>query len=287
MTISSWLTIILMTNAAFTPQESTFVEHSDRGPVGMPIAGKVISDDPIELGHLRVQLMDIGSGSIVADSTLSVAGDFQFPGQPAGFYELRIVGQAGEPRYTREIHTGAMSYLEIKLPQRNMTKRPATISAAHLQHKTTKKAQKEIEAAAREFKKGNRLKAIEHLLLGDTLDPGNFEIVSNLGALYLKEGDPEKALPWLNSAWRIDPNDSPNNTNLSAYYAYKDDYAKAEEFATASLKSNPNSTQARYMLALSLLKQGKDTESARTHLGLIQGAFSPAKNLLLSMQPKE
>ncbi|MCX6611557.1 MAG: hypothetical protein NTW74_11990, partial [Acidobacteria bacterium] len=199
----------------------------------------------------------------------------------------RIVGQAGESRYTLEIQSGSTSYLEIKLPQRNQAGQQATISASRLQHKTAKRAQKEIEAATREFKKGNRRQAIEHLLLGETFDPDNFDIVSNLGALYLKERDPEKALPWLNRAWHIDPNDAPNNTNLSAYYAYRDDYAKAEEFAVASLKTNPNSTHARYMLALSLLKQGKDTENARSHLNQIQGAFAPAKNLLLSMQPKE
>jgi tetratricopeptide (TPR) repeat protein len=287
MTISSWLTIILMAKAAAAPQETALLDHSSRSSVGMPISGRVISDDRLELGLMRVQLLDIGSRRIVADSMLNAGGGFQLPAQPLGFYEFRIVGPAGESRYSLEIQTGSTSYLEIKLPHRNQNGQQATISAARLQHKTSKKAQKEIEAATRDFKKGNRLSAIEHLLLAEAHDPESFDIISNLGALYLKERDPDKALPWLNKAWRIDPNDSPNNTNLSAYYAYKDDYAKAEEFAVASLRTNPNSTHARYMLAVSLLKQGKDTAGARIHLNQIQGDFAPARNLLLSMQPKE
>jgi len=287
MIVSSWLTIFLMANPAANPQEVVQMGHTSHASMDMPISGKVISDDRLELGLLRVQLIDIGSRRVVADAALSVGGGFQLPAQPIGFYEFRIVGQTGEPRYSLEIQTGSTSYLEIKLPHRNLNGQQATISAARLQHKTPKKAQKQIEAATKDFKKGDRLKAIDHLLIGDTYDPENFDILCNLGALYLKARDPEKAIPWLNKAWRIDPKDSPNNTNLSAYYAYKDDYAKAEEFAVASLKTNPNSTHARYMLAVSLLKQGKDMESARTHLNQIQGAFAPARNLLLSMKPKE
>ncbi len=284
---SSWLAIILMATPAVCSTEAAQIEHSGQASIATPISGRVISDDRLELSMLRVQLIDIGSRRIVADSVLNAGGSFHLPGQPIGFYEFRIVGQTGEPRYTVEIHTGSTSHIEIKLPQRNLNGQQATVSASRLQHKTPRKAQKQIEAATKDFRKGNRLKAIEELLVGSTYDPDNFDVVSNLGALYLQEREPEKAIPWLNKAWRIDPNDSPNNTNLSVYYAYKDDFAKSEEFAVASLRSNPNSTQAHYMLAVSLLKQGKDTESARAHLDQIQSSFAPAKNLLLSMQPKE
>ena len=275
-----WLTVLLL-------QELTQQAHPSRSSNNAAITGKVISRDRLELGLLRAQLIEIGSQSVLAESMLNVAGGFQLPAPSNGIFEFRIIGQAGETRYSLEIQSATTSYLEIQLPERGLATQPATISAQRLQHKTPKKAQQQIDAATRNYKKGNRLKAIDDLLLGSTFDPDNFDITSNIGALYLKERDPEKALPWLNKAWLIDPNDSPNNTNLSAYYAYKDDYAKAEEYASASLRANPNSTHARYMLAVSLLKQGKDTEDARTHLNQIQSAFSPAKALLLSMQPKE
>ena len=275
-----WLTVLLL-------QELTQQAHPSRSSNNAAITGKVISRDRLELGLLRAQLIEIGSQSVLAESMLNVAGGFQLPAPSNGIFEFRIIGQAGETRYSLEIQSATTSYLEIQLPERGLATQPATISAQRLQHKTPKKAQQQIDAATRNYKKGNRLKAIDDLLLGSTFDPDNFDITSNIGALYLKERDPEKALPWLNKAWLIDPNDSPNNTNLSAYYAYKDDYAKAEEYASASLRANPNSTHARCMLAVSLLKQGKDSEGARTHLNQIQGAFSPAKALLLSMQPKE
>jgi tetratricopeptide (TPR) repeat protein len=144
-----------------------------------------------------------------------------------------------------------------------------------------------LDAAAKAFEKGDRPKAIALLEAGAIEDPECFEIASNLGALYLKLQSPERALPWLEKARSIDPDDSPNNTNLSAYYAFKDDYPKVEAFAAASLRVNPNSTHARFMLAVALLKQGKSTELARTHLGQIQDEFIPARNLLQALRAKE
>ncbi len=282
-----WLPILLLLTSVVAAQELDRMDHPSRTSVGMPISGRVISDDRLELSLLRVQLIDLTSRRIVSDSTLNVSGGFQFPAQPMGFYEFRIFGQAGQTLYTLDFQSATTSYLEVKLPKQNFGSQPATISAPRLQHKTPKKARQQIELATKFYKQGDHPKAIEHLLAGAAIDHENFDILSNLGALYLKDRDPDKAFPWLDKAWRIDPDDSPNNTNLSAYYTYKDDYAKAEEFAAASLRANPNSTHARYMLAVSLLKQGKNTEGARTHLDQIQGSFAPAKNLLLSLQPKE
>ncbi len=282
-----WLPILLLSTSVFAAQELDRMDHPSRSSIGLPISGRVISDDRLELSLLRVQLIDLSSRRIVSDSTLNVSGGFQLPAQPIGFYEFRIVGHAGQTLYMLEIQSATTSYLEIKLPKQNLTSQPATISAQRLKHKTPKKARQQIDLATKFYKQGDRPKAIEHLLAGAAIDLDNFDILSNLGALYLKNRDPDNAFPWLDKAWQIDPNDSPNNTNLSAYYAYKDDYPKAEEFAAASLRANPNSTHARYMLAVSLLKQGKNPESARTHLDQIQGSFAPAKNLLLSLQPKE
>ena len=108
-----------------------------------------------------------------------------------------------------------------------------------------------------------------------------------MGALYLQEREADKAIEWLERAHQIDPGDAVNNTNLSAYHAYKDDYEKSQRFAEASLRSDPSSVRARYMLAFSLVQQGKNVDSARQHLERIQNVFGPARNLLLSLTPKQ
>lgn len=154
-------------------------------------------------------------------------------------------------------------------------------------HQTPKAAARELEAATKAFQKGNRTKAIEHLEKAAMLDPENFEAESNLGALYLQEHQTQKAYEWLAKAHRIDPGDSVNNINLSAYYANEGQFAKAEEHALNGLKQDPNSVRGRYMLAVALVRQGKNVDNARTHLNDIQNQFSPAKSLLQSLMPNQ
>ena len=282
---SVWFASVLISISMFAGQE--LVERSSRGAMETPIAGKVRGSDRLEIALLRIQLIEMNSRRVLAETLLNIDGSFQLPASSTGFFEVRVIGPAGETRHLQEVNNGASSYLDIQLPQRRLSSGEATISALRLQQKPSKKTRRALGEAAKAIQQGNRLVAIEHLSGAVVNDPECFDILSNLGALYLQERQPAQALPYLEQARKIDPTDGPNNVNLSAYYANMDDFNKAEEYALAALRANPNSARGHYMLAYAMVKQGKDVDSAKAHLKQIQNEFAPARKLLLSLTPQQ
>jgi tetratricopeptide (TPR) repeat protein len=236
---------------------------------------------------MQVQLQDPSTGKTVASSTLQTDGSFQFSAVPIGFYELRVISPGAGIRFSKEVHTGSPSFIDLQLTEPLSLTAHQPISASRLAHVTPAKAQKQIHSAAKAFEKGDRNKAIDHLLNAVSIDPNNFDALSNLGALHLQARQPEKALPWLLKAKSIDALDAPNNLNLSAYFAFVEDYVEAERYAAASLRTNPTSAKAHYMMAYALVRQGKNMDSAKSHLTGIQNDFAPAKLLLNSLNPKQ
>ena len=289
---TSLLTALLLATAALTGQAAAQIaleqmESNGSRSLGQPISGVVTGSDRLAVGLLRIQMLEAGSYRIVCDQQVGIPGNFHLPAQPLGFYELRVVGAAGEIRHSQDLHNSTGGDLTIVLGEKKQPGNNGLISAARLEHKTTKRAKKEVGEAMKAFRKGKRLEAIQHLEAAASGDPKCFDALTNLGALYLQEGEADKAIEWLKRAHRIDPGDAANNTNLSAYHAYKDDYEKSQRFAEASLRSDPSSVRAHYMLAFSLVQQGKNVDSARQHLERIQNVFGPARNLLLSLTPKQ
>lgn len=281
------LAMVALTEHAAAQIASDQMESKSRGSLGYPVSGVVTSSDRLAISLLQVQMVEAGSSRVVCDQQIGIQGNFHLPAQPIGFYELRIVGATGEIRYSQEIHNSSASDLNIFLGEKKQTAGTRLISASRLEHKTRKRAKKEIAEATKAFQADRRQEAIRHLEAAAAEDPDSFDALSNLGALQLQEHEADKAITWLERAYRIDPTDAANNTNLSAYHAFKDDYAKAQYFAEASLRSDPDSSRAHYMLAFSLVRQGKNMDSARHHLEQIQDLFGPAPNLLLSFTPKQ
>ena len=285
--ISLFLAGVALTGHAAAQIATDQMESNGRRSLGQPISGVVTSSNRLAVGLLRIQMVEAASARIVCDVQMGIQGNFDLPAQPIGFYELRVVGSTGEIRYTQDIHNSTTGYLSIVLGGKKQTGGAKLISAARLEHKTTKRAKKEVGEAMKAFESGRRQDAIRHLEAAAIDDPECFDALSNLGALFLQEREADRAIEWLERAYRIDPTDALNNTNLSAYHAFKDDYEKSQHFAEASLRSDPSSARARYMLAFSLVRQGKELASARQHLEEIQCVFGPARNLLLSLTMKQ
>ena len=273
--------------ATLIPGAAAQLDFNTRGSATLPIPGKVNSDEKRELGLLRVQLIDHGSRRTLVDMPLGINGDFQLPSMPTGFYEFRIVGQADDVRYSQDIHVGTINSLNVYLPSRTRPNNGNAVYALRLMHETPRKALKEIDAASKALRKQDRAKAIEHLEKAAAIDPENFDVASNLGAIYMQQQQAAKAFFWMDKAYRIDSNDSVNNINLSAYYANEGQFQKAEEYAAAGLRADPQSVRGRFMLAVSLVRQGKDVDNARTHLNQIQNQFAPARSLLLTLTPNQ
>lgn len=278
MLTSIWFAIVL------TAQ----VDQADlnmRDSQAMPIIGRVTAAQPLELALLRVKVISQSGHRTIVDTPLGMQGTFQIPALPMGFYEIRIVGQNDDIRYTQDFHSGTTTSFHIHLASQFPKADLNSISAARLLHKTNKKAAREMNEASKALGKGNREKAIEHLEKSIVEDPDNFDAYSSIGALYLQQKDLLRAGTNLEKAYAIDPNDPFNNVNLAAFHVNTGNFAKAEQLANSSLKADPNSVRGRYVLAYALIQQGKDVESARVHLNNIQKVFTPARNLLNALNP--
>jgi len=219
--------------------------------LSQPVQGKIFHEDRSELMLWRVQIVDLAGMKVIAEKNLAADGSFLLPSLPLGLFEFRVVGAGGDTRYSREIHTAHETNIEVRMRQRG----GGIVAASRIRHKTPKQARKALQAAQKAHEKRDWEAAIAYLKEAEISDPDNFDVSSNLGAIYLQLKRDEEALPYLEKARKIDPSDSQNNLNLALYHARKGNYEVAEVHARAGMRSEPNSQ--RGLLLMDFLKKSK------------------------------
>lgn len=250
-----------------------------------PISGVISGPSQNDMGQLRVELIDIASRQVRAESIVSSSGVFSFGNIPSGGYELRITSLLGGMMHSREIHTNAHQQLQITLP--SVTRGAvAPVSLRRLQHQVPKAARKQMEQAEKLFRDGKKFEAYEKLQAAVAIDPDYFEALSNLGALELVANEPAKALVHLAKALEIEPAASLVAANLSAAHLLLNQFTEAESAARQSIRGNPNFGRSRYLLAVSLLKQDRVTPEAFHQLEQARKDFPAAEDLLKIVRPQ-
>lgn len=250
-----------------------------------PVSGLVTGPSKDDMTQLRVELIDLNSRAVRADSIVSSSGIFSFGNVPNGAYELRVVNLMGGILHTREIHTNAHPQIQITLT----SVRPlsvAPVSLRRLQHQVPKAARKLMEQAEKLFRDGKKFEAYEKLQAAVSIDPDYFEALSNLGALELVANEPAKAITHLGKALEIEPAASLVAANLSAAHLLLDHLPEAEAAARQSIRGNPNFGRSRYLLAVSLLKQDRVTPEAFHQLEQARKDFPAAEELLKHVRPQ-
>ena len=257
---------------------------SARNDTAHPLGGIVRGVAPGRLPDLRIELIDLHSRSTRAESMVSGNGMFSLGTVPLGIYELRVSTLLGGVLYSREIHTGSATPLDIVLPTIAATDLPP-ISMQRLQHKIPKAAEKKMREAEKLFRQGKEPEARQRVAEAVALDPEYFEALANLGALELLNHENDKAIEHLERALAIEPAAHLVAANLSAAHMIASRYTDAEAFARQSLRYQPGCARSRYLLALSLLKQNKNVPEALGHLEKAKGDFGPAQELWRRLQP--
>jgi tetratricopeptide (TPR) repeat protein len=283
------LTILLSSFCAIlaTAQINNFTgESRARDPFSMfPISGIVTGPSKEDMTQLRVELIDLTSRVVRAESIVSSSGTFSMGNVPSGAYELRVVNLLGGTLHSREIHTNAHQQLMITLA----SVRPlsvAPVSLRRLQHQVPKAARKLMEQAEKFFRDGKKIEAYEKLQAAVAIDPDYFEALSNLGALELIANQPANAIPHLSKALEIEPAASLVAANLSAAHLLLNQLPEAEAAARLSIRGNPNFGRSRYLLAVSLLKQDRVTPEAFHQLDQARKDFPAATELLKLVRPQ-
>jgi Tfp pilus assembly protein PilF len=109
--------------------------------------------------------------------------------------------------------------------------------------------------------------ALTSLMKANELEPGNSEILNNLGMAYYFKGENDLALQHLKESLKINPQNSDTRVNLASITYHLGDYASAEKLYLEVLKDLTYDKQARtlYNLGLLELTQKKNVMAAENY----------------------
>jgi tetratricopeptide (TPR) repeat protein len=249
-----------------------------------PLSGFITGVERGQLSNLRVELIEIGTRIPLAESMVSGSGSFSFRSVPHGVYELRVSNLLGGIVHSREIHSGENAPLEMRLSGASMPALPP-ISMRRLQHKVPKEAARRMAKAEKLFRDGKAAEARALVEEAVAVDPDYFEALSNLGALELLNNETTPAIRHLEHALEIEPAAYLVAANLAAAHLLESHLPRAEECARQCLRYQPGFSRGRYLLAISLLRQNRESPEALGQLEKAQADFPAAGQLLRQLRP--
>jgi tetratricopeptide (TPR) repeat protein len=160
------------------------------------------------------------------------------------------------------------------------------VSAQALAHKPPKAARREFDRGLRDWRKGRKDEAREHLTDAVRLDPGFVDAHIWLGAFYDDAQQPALALDHFNRALLLEPQSSPATLAKAAVLLTLKRPAEAEQTARRALQLSPGLIEAHYLLGAALMVQGKVTPEAAEHLRIAAAKLPQAQAFLAAAQAR-
>ena len=148
--------------------------------------------------------------------------------------------------------------------QLDQSKTPSNIvTFQELTHVVPKNARSEMEKADKASAKDRSDEAVQHLNKAILIDPEYVAARNNLAVLYFKMGKVGFAVAQLEEAVRVDPHNATLFANLSVGLLRINKLDAAERGARTAIElERTGATQARMLLGLALIRQGKFTAEA-------------------------
>jgi tetratricopeptide (TPR) repeat protein len=252
--------------------------------LSLPLQGRLELPDSVEPTRLRVVLVDPSRRAVVAETYCGFNGNFDFQSLPSGIYDLQVRNLSGEVIHQSSISLPSATNLVIRLSNRTQNISARSVSAKRLAHKIPRSARRDYEKARERLIAGKYDGVEERLAHAIEIDPGFFEALGALGAVYLRTQRFPEAIAMLQRAQAIDDHDAPNASNLALAYLHVNNLVEAEAAARGSIEANALNPRARFFLAVSLLEQGKERQEAVFQLKQAKDAFPPAQALLARLE---
>jgi Flp pilus assembly protein TadD len=158
-----------------------------------------------------------------------------------------------------------------------------TISYARYRHEPLRQAVKEFHKARKAAARERNGEAIASLEKAVRIDPRFFEAQNNLGVRRFIGGQYGAALEAFQRAWAIDSGSPEVAGNVAAALLALRRPSEAEWYARESIALGGRQERARYLMALSLLGQGKDKKHAVELLEAAAPRFAPARLALAGL----
>jgi len=255
--------------------------------IGSPLSGQLECPGTRDYSRLRVQVLDAGGRTAIAESHVGPFGAFEIPGLPSGSFQLRVVNWQGEAVHVQGVSLPFNGQLPVKFGIGESAHARLPISLTRLQHKVPKKAMKSFNLAHAKIAQAHRDEA--RLLLEEAirLDPQYFEAANDLGVMYLSDGRLSEAYEMFQRATILDEGDPKAEANLAYVLLALGRFREAEEAARSSVRADSLSGRARYLLAVSLLEQRKSAKEILFHLTRAKEGFEPARKLLQRLESQQ
>ncbi len=213
-----------------------------------------------------------------SQKTRAINGNFDFAAVPPGRYLFRVLDSSGQEIYWHtRVLKGTDDHVIIQVPQL----RSETLSLAELKHKPNPKAQNEVSAAEKSLRDGGFQESAHHLERALEIDPENQEALTMLAATYLNMGHMEEAVQQAQKAFETNPAFPASAYQYAVLLMLKKNYEMCEEVARSLIRNQDYVAEAKAMLAVSLIGEGRNVAEA---LALVQQAASefPLSRILVA-----
>lgn len=142
------------------------------------------------------------------------------------------------------------------------------------------RAAKELERSEKAWQSGDLHSSAQHLEKAVHIYPDYLQAHNLLGTRYMSLRQYKQAVSEFQKATAIDPNSAPTYLSLTVAHFFDGDFAAAEGAGRRALELDPESTATRYVLARSLIQQGRGTPEALELLRQSEAKFPNARLVL-------
>ena len=144
------------------------------------------------------------------------------------------------------------------------------------------KAAKEVQRSEKSFRSGDVRGSAQHLEKAIQIYPDYVQAHNLLGTRYMSLGEYQQAVAEFQKAAAIDPNLAPTHLSLCIASFFLGNFSDAEAAGRRALELDPENPATRYVLARSLIQQGKGTPEALDLLRQSEERF-PNSRLVLAL----
>ncbi len=268
-------TLVLISIAGATQSEAQSTKEDTPGTCA--IWGQIVT--PGRSSEERADIELAVENHKPSQKTRVINGNFNLPSVPPGWYQFRVLDQAGRMIYKlTKFLKGANDHVIIQLPQPLSTPSVAnTISCSELRHKTTRKAQDEFNASEKAADTGNLQKSSEHLLKALQIDPEYPEARANLAALYARMNRIQEALQEAQRVFEMNPGYPEAGSIYAFLLMFTKNYQQCESVARCTIRKQYYTAEMKAALAVSLIGQRRNLDEALVYLGQAVSEYPRAR----------
>jgi len=258
--------ILGLTGGAAAGQIPSFSHPMTPDRQGFFLRGMISGDQAAH--SLSVQLVP-GNPMTTEKVDVHPDGTFEFQSAVPGTHQLVVTASNGEVLYDDYVHiNGSTDFLTVRLRPTPSTSasHEKTVSIQQLQHHVSGEAAQAFSKAKRAQAKGETEEARRLLHRALEIDPEFADAHNELGVMSVSAGNLADASDEFQRAIDLCPDHAVALANLSIVLGKMEHYDEASSVATRALRVDPSNAKVHFILAISLMRNRKDSTAALSHL---------------------